>query len=154
MAALKCECGSTFFEQRRVEQFQAGGYGTAEFRSISNAPKTVLICLCGKPVAPKPGYYSKGTVAALQEVEFAKSVEESRKHREASSINNIANIAASPAELRELADKFEVLSAAVSALGRPTSTPQLTKEDTKPKARKVKVEADHVRTSPIQGSSS
>lgn len=155
MATLQCECGSSFFEQRRVEQFQAGGYGTAEFRSISNAPKTVLVCLCGKPVAPKPGYYAKGTLAAVQETDFAKSIELARKFREASSINNIANIAASPAELQELKDSFEAMKADIIALSRPTSTPQLTKESSKPKARKVKVqEAEHVGTSQISGSSS
>src|SRR4051812_38367496 len=120
---LTCSCGSTFFYTQRAEQYAAGGYGTAEFRSISSGPKTLLMCLCGQPVMPKPSYYTKGTTAALSEDDFRKSVEVAQKRREANSIQNIANIAVSPSELQECKDQIDELRTALLALSTP-SVPQ------------------------------
>lgn len=119
-------CGSTFFTTIRAEQFIAGGYGTAEFRSISNAPKTVLQCIgCGTPVNPKPGYYSKGTVAGVAEDDFRKSVEMGRKYRETNSIQNIVKIAVSPSELREVREFAEDIKRAVEAQAKPKASKKL-----------------------------
>lgn len=115
-SAMQCECGSTFFYTARAEQFQAGGFGTAEFRSISNAPKTILVCLCGKPVTPKPSHFARGTMAGVAEQEFAKSVEAALKFRNAHSLDHVAQIAASPAELQKVQDQVDEIRKAVLAL--------------------------------------
>lgn len=113
-------CGGSFFQMTHAEQFLQGGYGTAEFRSLSNAPKTVLVCIgCSTPVTPKPGYYSRGTVAAIAEDEFRKSIEAGQKFRKDTSMQNIANIAASPAEVQEVRELVEDVKKAVDALAKP-----------------------------------
>lgn len=110
-------CGGTFFMQGHAEQFQPGGYGTAEFRSVSGAPKTVLVCIgCGTPVVPKESHYARGTVADLAESDFRKSVEAGRKHRKDNSIQNIVKIAASPAELQEVREIIETVRTAVNTI--------------------------------------
>lgn len=104
------ECSSTFFYTVRSEQFQSGGYGSAEFRSISNAPKTLLICLCGKPYTPKSSYFAKSTVAAAQEEAFRKSVEAAQKYLKEHSLEHVASIAASPAEIQALEDRIREIT--------------------------------------------
>lgn len=112
-------CGGTFFTTGRAEQFIAGGYGSAEFRSISNAPKTVLSCIgCGTPVTPKPAYFSKSTVAGVAEEEFRKSVEAGQKHREKNSVKNISNIVATNNDLDELRELVQDIRKAVDAQGK------------------------------------
>lgn len=130
---LTCECGSTFFYTTRAEQFAAGGYGSAEFRSLSNAPKTVLVCLCGKPVTPKPNFYGRQTTAGVAEDEFRKSVEFSQRYRKEHSLENIAQIAVSPEELQKVADQVDELRKVVE---RPVAVDL----DPKPKS-KVKIKA-------------
>lgn len=103
-----------------AEQFLQGGYGTAEFRSISNAPKTVLICIgCGTPVTPKPSYYSRGTVASLAEEDFKKSIEAGQKFRKENSMQNVAQVAVSPAELNKVRELVEDVKKAVTSLSKP-----------------------------------
>lgn len=127
-------CGSTFFFQEHAEQFQPGGYGTAEFRSLSGAPKMVLICIgCATPVIPKESHYARGTVADLAESDFRKSVEGGRKFRKDNSIQNVAKIAASPNELQEVRELVETIRTAVNAIS-------------KPKALRPKVEVKPYRT--------
>ena len=142
---LTCECGSTFFFTVRAEQFQAGGFGTAEFRSISNAPKTLLVCICGHPYTPKPGYHARGTVAAAAEEAFRKSVEAAQKHLKEHSLDNIAQIAANPAEVEKLGSRIKSLADELEAVR--TSISKLTTPDKK----KKKEEADG---KPAQASSS
>lgn len=113
---LTCDCGSTFFFIVRAEQFQAGGYGSAEFRSISNSPKTTLICLCGQPFTPKPAFVTRGTVAAAQEDAFRKSVESAQKYRKDHSMNHIAEITVSPAELQEVETRVIELAKTLETL--------------------------------------
>jgi hypothetical protein len=133
---LTCiECSSTFFYVARAEQFQAGGYNTVEFRSLSNAPKTVLVCVgCGIAVAPKPSYAAKGTVAAEAEGDFIKSFEGGQKYRKARSLDNIVKITASMTELQEVKDQLEMLKADMIA------APMLNKkvEPTKPRSKSAK----------------
>lgn len=114
------ECQSTFFWTARAEQFLAGGYGSAEFRSISNAPKTVLICIgCGTPATPKPAQYSRGTQAHLDEESFRKSVEVGQKYRQNNSMNRVATIAASVQEVEELRTLVNDIKKAVEAAAKP-----------------------------------
>lgn len=136
---LTCSCGSTFFYTQRAEQFAAGGYGTAEFRSISSGPKTILVCLCGQPAMPKPSYYTKGTTASLAEDEFRKSIEVAQKRREANSIQNIANIAAAPSEVQECRDQISELRKAILAFTIP-AVPQPQEPEPHVKASKKKAE--------------
>ncbi len=97
------ECKGTFFWTAQAQQFITGGYGSAEFRSISNAPKTVLICIgCGTPATPKPAQYSRGTQAHLDEEAFRASVKAGQDWRVANSIKNVAKITASVEEVNEL----------------------------------------------------
>lgn len=116
---LTCECGSTFFYTVRAEQWAAGGYGTAEFRSQSNAPKTLLVCLCGKPVIPQRSHYSKGTSAGIVEEEFRRSTEVAQKAREAASPKHFAQIAASPKEVEEIKIGLEEVRRAFDSLSKP-----------------------------------
>jgi hypothetical protein len=112
-------CGSTFFTTARAEQFVAGGYGSAEFRSISNSPKTVLTCVgCSTPVTPAPAYYSRGTVAGVAEEEFRKSIEAGQKYREDK--NTIGKFV-SPSELNEVRDLALDVKKAVEAQSKPKS---------------------------------
>lgn len=110
---LACaECGGTFFAKTMAEQFVSGGYGSAEFRSMSNSPKTVLHCIgCGTPVAPAPSYYSKGTVPFIAEQEFRQSIELGIKYK-----NEHKSIVAAPIsdiptkeELAEIRSSIEKL---------------------------------------------
>lgn len=114
------ECGSTFFYTSRAEQFQTGGYGSAEFRSLSNAPKTILVCVgCGVPVTPKSTHYARGTISDVAEQEFRKSIEEGQKFRKANSAANFAQIAASPAELQKVRELVDDVKRAVEAAAKP-----------------------------------
>lgn len=123
---LSCSiCGGTFFIASHAEQFILGGYGTAEFRSISNSPKTVLICIgCGAPVTPKPAYYAKGTTADIAETDFRKSVEAGQKYRKDNSIQHVAEISASPSEVSELKTKINDIKKAVDILSKPKPKPK------------------------------
>jgi hypothetical protein len=116
---LVCSCGSSFFYTVRAEQFQAGGYGTAEFRSTSGAPKTLLICLCGKPVPPQPAHYSRGTSADLAETAFRASIKCADKLRSEVTMAHVAEIAASPAEVKELREGVEEIRKAMNAAAEP-----------------------------------
>jgi hypothetical protein len=113
-------CQGTHFWTAQAQQFIAGGYGSAEFRSISNAPKTVQICIgCGTPATPKPQQYSRGTQAHLDEVAFRKSVELGQAFRKSNSIQNVAQIAASPSEVNELRMLINDVKKAVEAAAKP-----------------------------------
>lgn len=116
MALIQCKCGSTFFEKKHVEQFAAGGYGTAEARSVSNAPKTILVCLCGRPMAPKPSYFARGTTAAKAEDDFTKSVELALKAVDELTMEHIAQIAVSPKELASVTEAVEEVRAGLLTL--------------------------------------
>jgi hypothetical protein len=83
MKDLICDnCGGAYFYVVRAEQFQAGGYGESEFRSLTNAPKTVVVCLCGRPVAPRPANYVAGAAAKTAEEVFRKSIEAARSKQQ------------------------------------------------------------------------
>lgn len=128
-------CHSTFFYTEHAEQFQAGGYGSAQFRSLSNAPKTILVCIgCGAPVTPMPTYYGKNTTADVAEQDFRKSVEAGQKYRKAQSIQNIAQISVSPEELKEVRD---IVNGIVHTLDTPAK-PKVSKS----KAKAVPVSGD------------
>lgn len=117
---LICDCGSSFFFKYGAEQFQAGGYGSAEFRSLSNAPKTVLICLCGKPYPAKPqAGYSKATVAGLAEDSFQKSIDAARKRRDEVSMKHVAEISASPEEVKNLQGQIDQLRTVLNDANTP-----------------------------------
>lgn len=113
-------CTSSFFYMQRAEQYLQGGYGTAEFRSTSNAPKTILVCIgCGTPVTPKSTHYGRGTAADLAEQDLRKSVEAGQKWRKANSIQNVANITASASEVQNLRELVDDIQKAVKALEKP-----------------------------------
>src|SRR6266404_6505622 len=113
-------CGGSFFNTVRAEQFQPGGYGSAEFRSLSNAPKTVLNCIgCGTPVLPKPSHYGRGTIADIAEQDFRKSIESGQKYRKDNSIQNVVNIAASVEELEQVRGQVEDIKKAIDASSKP-----------------------------------
>ena len=116
---LQCECGSTFFYTTRAEQFSAGGYGTAEFRSMSQAPKTFLVCLCGRPAFPQAGSYAHGTQAAQAEKDFQESSKSALDVVNSKSLTNIANIAASPSEVAELRKEMDSLRQALVDATKP-----------------------------------
>lgn len=132
-------CGGSFFHMLRAEQYSAGGYGSAEFRSMSAAPKSVLLCIgCSTPVTPKPSYYGKGTAADLAEQEFRQSIEVGQKHRKDNSIQNVAKIAASATELQDLKDL-------VSDIKKSIDTESVVVPTIKPR-RSSKQEAKNVST--------
>lgn len=113
-------CTSTFFWTARAEQFLAGGYGSAEFRSISPGPKTVLICVgCGTPATPKAAQYTRGTQAHLDEDQFRKSIDAGQKYRSSNSIQNVAKVAASVEEVEELRGLINDVKKAVEAGAKP-----------------------------------
>lgn len=113
-------CAGTFFWTAQAQQFLAGGYGSFEYRSISNAPKTVLICIgCGTPAPSRPSQYSRGTQAHLDEEAFRKSIEVGQAYRRANSIQNVAQVAASPEELGELRNLINDVKKAVEAAAKP-----------------------------------
>lgn len=123
------QCKSTYFYTVRAEEFQSGGYGTAEFRALSITPKTLHICIgCGKPVTPKPIYMAKGTQAALAEDRFVESMKNGQKFRESNSVQNFANIAASPDEVAELKRRIDDLQQALNTLSAPKPV-RKTRED-------------------------
>ena len=148
---LQCECGSTFFYTVRAEQFAAGGYGTAEFRSMSQAPKTFLVCLCGRPTFPQPNSYAQGTQAALSERDFQESAKAASEVAKAKSITNIAQIAASPAEVEELRKQILELQQTLATLGKKEYTQEV-KEATKP-TRRPRQKSSEAREVPIHGDS-
>ncbi len=117
---LTCSvCGGSFFTVARAEQFQSGGYGSAEFRSLSNAPKTVLNCIgCSTPVSPKPAHYGRGTTADIAEQDFRKSIDAGQKYRKDNSIQNVANVAASITELQEVRATVEDIKKHIEASER------------------------------------
>jgi len=135
-ALLTCDqCKSTFFFTARAEEFLAGGYGTAEWRSVSNAPKTILVCVgCGKAVTPKQNYYAKGTQAAIAEEHFAESVKNGNKFREKNSIQHVAQIAASPDELAALKKEVEDLRQALNSMTADKTLKPKQKKPTEVKA--------------------
>lgn len=113
---LTCDCGSTFFMKFSAEQFLSGGYGSAEFRSTSGAPKTVLVCLCGKPYPTKPtAGLSMKTVAGIAENDFQKSVQSAQKRRDEASLKHVAEISASPSEVKRLREEVTELRTALNS---------------------------------------
>lgn len=113
-------CGGSFFTTQRAEQFVAGGYGTAEFRSISNAPKTVLTCIgCSTPITPKPAFYGKGTIADIAEQDFRKSVELGQKHRKESDPKILLQQVASDEKVTEIKNLIDDVKKAVEAAAKP-----------------------------------
>lgn len=133
---LQCDCGSTYFFKYSVEQFLAGGYGSAEFRSTSNAPKTVLVCLCGKPFPSKPmAGLSQSTVAGQAERAFQASIQAAQKRRDEMSLQHVAEISASPSEVKQLKAEIDQLRSAFNQLSTPVA-PQ-PKETTRPARKKL-----------------
>lgn len=125
-------CKGTFFTVSHAEQFVAGGYGSAEFRSLSNAPKTVLICIgCSTPITPKPAFYGKGTTADVAEQDFRKSVEVGQKYRKDNSVHNIATIAVSPKELQDVRELVEDIKRVVEAKDKSIKPKQEVKKAVK-----------------------
>lgn len=122
--SLACAaCKGTFFAPVHAEQYLKGGYGSAEFRSISNAPKTVLICIgCGTPITPAPSFYSRSTVAGAAEQEFRKSIEAGQAYRDKNSLKNIASIAVAPSEMREVRELVEDIRKAIDV--KPLKAPK------------------------------
>jgi hypothetical protein len=138
---LQCVCGSTFFVPVRAEQYATGGYGTAEFRSVSQAPKTFLVCLCGRPAFPQPSTFAQGTSAGIAEKDFQESQKSAMTAIESQSLTNIANIAAAPSEVEDLRKQVEDLKATVEALTRKDYAADL-KEAVKPVRRPRQKAAD------------
>lgn len=135
---LTCDCGSTFFYKTGAEQYLAGGYGSAEFRSTSNAPKTVLICLCGKPFPAKPTMgLSQSTVAGIAESAFQKSIASAQKRRDELSLKHMAEISASPSEVRQLQTQIDQLQAGFNAITAPAAPQPKNAPKTPAKSRKI-----------------
>lgn len=144
---LQCECGSTFFFTVRSEQFAAGGYGTAEFRSMSQAPKTFLVCLCGRPTFPQPTSFAQGTVASIAEKEFQESAKCAKDAIASTGVSNIANLAASPAEVADLRKQIEDLKQTLAALG----TKEYAADVKEAKTRRPRAKSSEAREVPTNG---
>lgn len=120
---LKClDCGGLFFVKSIAQRYQKAGYGSAEFRSTDSMPKTVLQCIgCGALVPPKDQNFARNTVAQIQQDDFTKSVKAGETYRKSHSIQNVAHIAASPAEVEELRKLVEDIRKTVNAMNTPKS---------------------------------
>jgi hypothetical protein len=104
-------CGGKFFVKSRAERYQKAGYGTAEFRSIDTAAKTILQCIgCLTPVTPQDTQYARGTVAQAQEGDFRQSILAGQAYRKNNSIQAVVESAASIQEVQELKSQLTALT--------------------------------------------
>ena len=129
-------CGSTFFTSVRAEQFISGGYGSAEFRSISNAPKTAYQCVgCGTSIGQKQQFFSRGTTADVVEQEFRKSMEAGTKYRKELSVKQDMSNFVSTDELQKVIDMIEDIKKIISNQNK-LNMPQL---KASPESKELKV---------------
>ncbi len=126
-------CGSTFFIKLSAEQFSDGGYGTAQFRSLSNSPESAYVCLCGRLVDIKE---SVGRGQEGQHARFvsAVAVALSAQLKQDNKFKELSTQVASVDDLASLRADVEYLKQCVELLSGQTpvedeSTPE---EDSEP----------------------
>lgn len=80
---MTCEhCGSTFFEERRVNQFANSGYGSAEFEILNPSSRSIYVCICGHPASMQPKLAVGAPKVRQQMDEFYTSLSKAREYRE------------------------------------------------------------------------
>ena len=112
-------CGSTFFIKLSAEQFSDGGYGTAQFRSLSNSPESAYVCLCGRLVETKE---SVGRGMEGQHARFvsAVAVALAAQIKHASEFNVLAKHTASVEDIEALKADIQWLKQSVELLSGQT----------------------------------
>lgn len=122
---IACElCGSTWFYTIHAEQFAGGGYGSAEMRSISGNPVQMRICLCGNPVVPQSQNFG-GSRALGSRESFYMSAKDAKTYREKHSLDHVATIAASPAEIEALKKEIKALQETITKMAEIVAKPKL-----------------------------
>lgn len=107
---IECEvCGSEWFYSVHAEQFSGGGYGSVEMRSITGNPVQMRICLCGNPIVPQAQNFGGSRALGTRE-SFYIAAKKAKANRKAVTLDHVAEIAASPSEIKDLQRQLDDLA--------------------------------------------
>lgn len=113
---IECEvCGSEWFYSVHAEQFSGGGYGSVEMRSITGNPVQMRICLCGNPIVPQAQNFGGSRALGTRESFFI-AAKKAKANRKSITLDNVAEIAASPSEIKELQQQLDDLKTQASEI--------------------------------------
>jgi len=111
--AMACpRCNGTWFYKVTVEQFSDGGYGSAQFRSLSMTPETAYVCLCGAIVENKE---SVGRGVDSRHGYFLGAIRTALECQKRNSVQQVAASCASIEEVEELRDRVKWLEEAITS---------------------------------------
>jgi hypothetical protein len=105
-------CGGTWFYKVTVEQFSDGGYGSAQFRSLSMTPETAYICLCGTIVENKE---AMGRGVDSRHGHFLSAIRTALEHQKRNSVQVVASTCASIEEVEQLRQRVNWLEEAIAS---------------------------------------
>ena len=106
-------CGGTFFYKVNAEQYSDGGYGTAQFRSLSMATEAFYVCLCGTVTDIKD---TAARGLADRHTQFISCVKKAIAIQKKDSPQFVAEQCASLEELQQVNDRLKWVEDAVASI--------------------------------------